>query len=60
LGADPRRRIATLSGAPDREQLKRELAAREWPDMNHYAEGKGELIDTIIARAGGPPRAPEA
>jgi GrpB-like predicted nucleotidyltransferase (UPF0157 family) len=42
------------------EQLKRDLAVREWPDMNYYAEGKGELIDAIIARAGGPRRAPEA
>ncbi|MFE7405220.1 GrpB family protein [Isoptericola sp. NPDC057559] len=31
--------------------LKRELAAREWPSMNHYAEAKGELIAEITARA---------
>ena len=33
------------------EALKRELAAREWPDMNHYAEAKGPLIREILARA---------
>ena len=34
------------------EQLKRELAAREWPDFNHYAEAKGPLIEAILERAG--------
>jgi GrpB-like predicted nucleotidyltransferase (UPF0157 family) len=34
------------------EALKRELAAREWPDMNHYAEAKGPLIREIRARGG--------
>jgi GrpB-like predicted nucleotidyltransferase (UPF0157 family) len=33
------------------EALKRELAARVWTDMNHYASAKGELIDEITARA---------
>jgi GrpB-like predicted nucleotidyltransferase (UPF0157 family) len=33
------------------EQLKRDLASRDWPDMNYYAEAKGELIATITARA---------
>jgi GrpB-like predicted nucleotidyltransferase (UPF0157 family) len=32
------------------EQLKRELARREWSDMNHYADAKGPLIDEILAR----------
>lgn len=32
------------------EQLKRELAERDWPDMNYYAEAKGELIAEITAR----------
>jgi hypothetical protein len=32
------------------ERLKRELAARDWDDMNHYAEAKGELIRAIRAR----------
>jgi GrpB-like predicted nucleotidyltransferase (UPF0157 family) len=34
------------------EQLKRELAKREWPDMNHYADAKGALIKEILASAG--------
>jgi GrpB-like predicted nucleotidyltransferase (UPF0157 family) len=33
------------------EQLKRDLARRNWPDMNYYAEAKGELIAAIIDRA---------
>jgi GrpB-like predicted nucleotidyltransferase (UPF0157 family) len=33
------------------EQLKRDLATREWTDMNEYADAKGELIAAIIARA---------
>nr|WP_218862717.1 GrpB family protein [Actinopolyspora biskrensis] len=32
-------------------QLKRELAGREWADMNAYADAKGPLIDEILARA---------
>ena len=35
------------------ERLKRELAQREWDDVNHYAEAKGELIRAILARCGG-------
>ena len=31
------------------EQTKRELAAREWPDMNEYADAKTEVIESIIA-----------
>ncbi|MFD6135788.1 GrpB family protein [Isoptericola sp. NPDC056618] len=31
--------------------LKRELAARDWPSMNHYADAKGGLIAEITARA---------
>jgi len=31
------------------EQTKRELAAKEWPDMNAYAEAKTEVIESIIA-----------
>jgi GrpB-like predicted nucleotidyltransferase (UPF0157 family) len=34
------------------EQLKRELAARDWDDVNHYAAAKGDLIEAIIARSG--------
>jgi GrpB-like predicted nucleotidyltransferase (UPF0157 family) len=33
------------------ETLKRELAGRDWPDMNHYADAKGPLIREILARA---------
>ncbi|AHH94657.1 hypothetical protein GCM10010174_53950 [Kutzneria viridogrisea] len=33
------------------ERLKRELATREWPRLNEYAEAKGELIAEITARA---------
>jgi GrpB-like predicted nucleotidyltransferase (UPF0157 family) len=33
------------------ERLKRELAPREWADMNDYAEAKGPLIEAILARA---------
>jgi GrpB-like predicted nucleotidyltransferase (UPF0157 family) len=31
------------------EELKRSLAGREWPDMNHYAEAKGPLIRELVA-----------
>jgi len=31
--------------------LKRELATRDWADMNHYADAKGELIREILRRA---------
>ncbi|OJY49530.1 GrpB family protein [Pseudonocardia sp. 73-21] len=40
--------------AADREAyaaLKRELARREWSDMNTYADAKGALIGAITARA---------
>jgi len=30
------------------KRLKRELASREWEDMNHYAEAKNELIEPIL------------
>lgn len=33
------------------EQKKRELAAREWLDMNEYAGAKTEVIESIIAAA---------
>ena len=38
----------------DRElyaRTKRELARREWPSMQHYAEAKTEVVEGIIARA---------
>ncbi len=34
------------------EQTKRELAAKEWPDMNVYAEAKTEVIESILAASG--------
>jgi HlyD family secretion protein len=34
------------------EALKRELATRDWQDMNHYADAKGPLIRAIRARGG--------
>lgn len=33
------------------EQTKRELAKRQWPDMNAYADAKTEVIESIIAAA---------
>ena len=33
------------------EALKRELATREWADMNHYADAKSPLIREILDRA---------
>src|SRR5918998_4771413 len=38
----------------DRElyaRTKRDLASRDWPSMDHYAEAKTEVIEGIIARA---------
>ncbi len=38
----------------DREayaELKRDLASRDWPDVNAYAAAKGPLISSITARA---------
>jgi GrpB-like predicted nucleotidyltransferase (UPF0157 family) len=32
------------------EQLKCELATRNWPDLNYYAEAKGPLIRELLAR----------
>jgi GrpB-like predicted nucleotidyltransferase (UPF0157 family) len=31
------------------ERVKRKLAAKEWPDMNAYAQAKTEVIESIIA-----------
>lgn len=42
------------SSAEDRaayELLKRELATRDWAEVNFYAEAKGSLIEAILARA---------
>ena len=35
------------------EKTKRELAAKEWPDMNAYADAKTEVIENIIAASHG-------
>jgi GrpB-like predicted nucleotidyltransferase (UPF0157 family) len=43
------------ASAEDRERyerVKRELAQREWPDINYYAEAKGPVIREILARGG--------
>jgi len=32
------------------EQLKRELASRDWEDMNHYADAKSGMIVAVLAR----------
>jgi len=55
---DVRRHLAfrdrLRASADDRgayERLKRDLARREWDDINHYAEAKGALIREILARA---------
>lgn len=43
------------ASAADRERyaaVKRELAKREWPDINYYAEAKGPVIREILARGG--------
>jgi GrpB-like predicted nucleotidyltransferase (UPF0157 family) len=40
--------------ATDRDayaQLKRELAAEDWSDVNYYAEAKGAFINEILKRA---------
>jgi len=42
------------------EQRKRALAAREWPDVNHYADAKGPVIESILARAANPDEAPHS
>jgi GrpB-like predicted nucleotidyltransferase (UPF0157 family) len=42
------------SSAEDRiayERLKRELATRDWEEIGLYADAKGPLIETILARA---------
>jgi GrpB-like predicted nucleotidyltransferase (UPF0157 family) len=33
------------------DELKRDLATREWSDMNEYADAKTDLIAAIITRA---------
>lgn len=33
------------------EQVKRRLAERSWPDMNYYAEAKGDVVRQVLGRA---------
>jgi GrpB-like predicted nucleotidyltransferase (UPF0157 family) len=52
---------ASASGRRLYEQTKRRLAARDWPDMNAYADAKSSIVEAIIAAAcaescGGGPR----
>ena len=37
------------------ERTKRELAARTWRHIQHYANAKTEVVEAIMARAGLPP-----
>ncbi len=37
------------------ERTKRDLAAREWQYVQHYADAKTAVVEEIIARAGLPP-----
>ena len=47
-----RDRLRTHPEERDRyESTKRQLAARDWPDMNFYAEAKTEVIEQIINAA---------
>jgi len=42
------------SSADDRElyaSVKRNLARRDWPDMNAYAQAKSEVVEEILLRA---------
>jgi GrpB-like predicted nucleotidyltransferase (UPF0157 family) len=34
------------------ERTKRELAAREWKYVQHYADAKSEIVESILSRAG--------
>jgi GrpB-like predicted nucleotidyltransferase (UPF0157 family)/GNAT superfamily N-acetyltransferase len=47
---------ASLEDRARYDKLKRALAQREWSDMNHYAEAKGPLIESILAHAWGAPQ----
>ena len=42
---------ASLEARDEYERLKRELASRDWPDVNYYAQAKGPLIAQILDRA---------
>lgn len=36
------------------ERTKRGLSEQEWPDVNHYADAKGPVVEEILSRAIGP------
>lgn len=38
------------------EQIKRDLAARQWPTMQQYADAKSDIIDDILRDTGAPSR----
>jgi GrpB-like predicted nucleotidyltransferase (UPF0157 family) len=38
------------------ERTKRDLATRTWAYVQNYADAKTDVVEAIIARAGGPPR----
>ena len=42
---------ATTAGRALYEATKRELAARDWPTMQHYADAKTEVVEAILSRA---------
>lgn len=55
---EPARMLAfrdRLRAVPEERELyartKRELAARDWPTVQHYADAKNEVVDQIMARA---------
>jgi GrpB-like predicted nucleotidyltransferase (UPF0157 family) len=53
VGRDLAFRDQLRRSAEDRvayEQLKRELAKREWNDMNEYADAKDDLVAEILAK----------
>jgi GrpB-like predicted nucleotidyltransferase (UPF0157 family) len=41
------------------ERTKRELAARRWEYVQHYADAKSEVVEAILAHAGWPAPAPD-
>ena len=54
IAADLAFRNRLRESAEDRaayEALKRELATRDWPDMNYYTEAKAPLIREILGRS---------
>jgi GrpB-like predicted nucleotidyltransferase (UPF0157 family) len=41
------------------EEVKRELAARTWRHVQHYADAKSEIVRDILSRAGAPASRPQ-